>query len=171
MSEINVPTTERPDSRSIPALTKGPSCAKVASSSVGPSVGKLSTIEIITVPLTSAGSIPPMPLMKGFNAILTGYLTMTLQLGNPFALAVTTYGLDSSSRRLLRSILISPAVPAVPITMDGIIRCESMSITLPMLQGAVRYSPEKIPPTEWSKYAKKTYMRTRPKRKSGTPDL
>ena len=94
-------------------------------------------------------------------------MIITFQVGRPFARAVTTYGLASSSNILLRKIRIPPAVPEVPITTTGAIKWTNKSHALAKDHGAYSYSPEKSPPTATSKYAKKIYISTRPNKKSG----
>ena len=74
-----------------------------------------------------------------------------LQGAMPLARAVTTYGLLSSSSRLLRMILIRLAVPEVPSTTAGTHKCCNTSRAFPILQGASWYSVEIRPPTLWPK--------------------
>ena len=72
----------------------------------GPSVGKLITIETIMLPETNVGKRYPSVLITGFRATLNGYFKITLHSLSPFARAVTTYGLRSSSNMFARSTLI-----------------------------------------------------------------
>ena len=107
-------------------------------------------------------------LKNGLSDIRTGYLRSSFHSGRPFARAVATYGLCSSSSRLARVILISPAVPATPTTTIGIHRWEIRSSSLPRFQAASAYSGENSPPTLWPKYRNPMYIITSASMNSGT---
>ena len=62
---------------------------------------------------------------------------------------------------------INPAVPAVPITITGMGRCASRSITRPTLHGALRYCGENRPPTDSPNSLKNRNIRISASRKLG----
>ena len=109
-------------------------------------VGRLSTMAVSVSPEMIAGSSPPIELMIGLSATRTGYLNRMARSCMPLERAVITYCLLSSSSSEPRRMRITSAVPAVPITMNGIGRCLSRSTTLPRLQSAAMYSRENSPP-------------------------
>ena len=119
-----------------------------ASISIGPVVGRESTTDTTAAPDTTWGNRLPMSATKGLRAIRRGYLTSSRIRGIPFARAVTTYCLRSSSRRFARSLRIIPAVPDVPITTTGIHRCSSTETSFPQLMGCPRYSGSMRPPID-----------------------
>ncbi len=87
-----------------------------------------------------------MPLANGFIATRSGYFSRTWRSVKPFARAVTTYGLCSSSSRFARMTRTRAAVPAIASTTPGIGRCWSRSMTFPKLHAASMYSRENSPP-------------------------
>ena len=115
--------------------------------SKGPVVGRLNTIAVIVAPEMILGRIQPIVLTIGLIATRRGYLNKRVLSFTPLARTVTTYCFFNSSSSVPRMTRISPAVPAVPMTMMGMGRCLSRSMNLPMLQEARRYSGEKSPPT------------------------
>ena len=119
-----------------------------ASISIGPVVGSESTTATTAAPDTTCGRRFPMSATKGLRAIRRGYLTSSRIRGMPFARAVTTYCLPSSSRRFARRRRIIPAVPDVPITTTGIHRCSITDTNLPQLMGSPRYSGSMSPPMD-----------------------
>ncbi|MBA7716957.1 hypothetical protein ES703_126042 [subsurface metagenome] len=113
--------------------------------SKGPVVGKFSTIAVMVSPEIIAGSVQPIVLIIGLTATLTGYLNSKVLSATPLARATMTYCFLNSSSRQLLITRISPAVPAVPITIMGMGRCFNMSINLLILQAVSAYLEEKRP--------------------------
>ena len=74
---------------------------------------------------------------------------------------------SDNASRVARIVLMRPAVPAVPMTMTGTIRCLKRSQIFLRLHAASSYSGEKSPPGEMPKDLKSRYMSTRAKRKFG----
>ena len=124
------------------------SCDCRALSRTGPTVGRLSTTETMTEPETSEGIRLPISAMNGLSAMRSGYLTSRRASRRPLARAVVTYCLCSSSRRLARNRRIIAAVPAVPMTTVGTIRCARIDSALATLQGWPIYSGAISPPTD-----------------------
>ena len=145
ISEIKVPINVR----ELNIRTKLParyiSWLSSARSSTGPVVGRFKTIAVIASPEIMVGNSQPIVLTNGLTANRTGYLNKSLLSETPLALAVITYCFPSSSRRHARIIRMSPAVPAVPITITGTQSRLSIFPILARLQAASTYSGEKRP--------------------------
>lgn len=119
-----------------------------AETRTGPTVGRLITTETITDPDTIDGIRLPISAMNGLMAIRSGYLTRSWLSFSPLARPVVTYCRCSSSRRFARKRRIMAAVPEVPMTMVGTIRCASTDMALSKLQGWSMYCGSMSPPTD-----------------------
>ena len=108
-----------------------------------------------------------MALMIGLMAMRTGYLNRMRRSATPLARAVITYWRDSSSDSELRRMRISPAVPAVPITISGTGKCFIRSQTRARLHGAARNSGENRPPGLHPNSRRVTNIRISASRKFG----
>ena len=109
------------------------SCDFRAAMSNGPVVGSDSTMATISAPEMMAGRSEPMSATKKLRLMRSGYFTSALKGGTPLARAVVTYCFCSSSSRLARMRRIMAAVPEVPITMVGTMRCSIIDQNLPQL--------------------------------------
>ena len=87
------------------------SCEIKARSNKGPIVGKPITVATIKLPENNSESSQPAVLTNGLSAIRVGYFNKSFISETPFARAVSTYGLLSSSNKLALTILVSLAVP------------------------------------------------------------
>ncbi len=119
ISERKVPITVKKPKIIRMLAAKNMSSAINALKRSGPVVGKLRTIAVMVSPEKMAGSIQPMVLTIGLIAILTGYLNKRALSSTPLARAVMTYCFLSSSNKQPRITRMSPAVPAVPMTIKG----------------------------------------------------
>ena len=132
-----------------------------------PVVGSDSTIAVTVSPEKIAGRIHAAELITGLSATRTGYLNSSRPSFIPLVRAVTTYCLRNSSSRLARTMRISSAVPAVPITTIGIGRCLSMSHARARLHGAATYSAENRPVRLTPNHASASHISTSASRKLG----
>src|SRR5688572_31982271 len=115
-----------------------------------------------------AGNVQPIVDAIGTSATRTGYVRSSSHSSTPFARAVWTYGLRSSSSSVARIVRMSQAVPESPITRSGTGKCANRSRNLPMLQGALAYSGEYNPPTDNPKLLWKNIITTSASRNGGT---
>ena len=146
MSDSSVPITVRKFRNRSREDAKNMSWNCSAVNSIGPTVGRPITSEVMISPETITGSSQPMVLMIGLMATRTGYLNSRLPSRTPLARAVITYCFSSSSSSVARITRMMPAVPAVPTMTIGSGRCFSRSHTLATLHGAFMYSGENSPP-------------------------
>ena len=91
MSEINVPITVSELNKNKIPPARYISSPINAFNRTGPVVGMFKTLDITTSPPTTAGRSHPIVLIKGFIAILNGYLKSNFISDNPLLLAVVTY--------------------------------------------------------------------------------
>ena len=90
MSDIRVPITVNSPSASNIADERNKSSASRDSSKIGPTVGRLRTMETSMLPEKMNGNRYPTVLMNGFNANRTGYFKTSFHSDNPLARAATT---------------------------------------------------------------------------------
>ena len=109
----------------------------------------------------------PMLLMNGLMAMRTGYFSTSLHGRTPFARAVTTYGLFSSSSRLARRMRMVKAAAPRPTMTIGSHMCDSRSTTRAQLQAASSNSGEKRPPVLTPNHSKPMCMKMRASRNGG----
>ena len=168
ISDTKVPSTVMTPNTITIVADMNMSSANNALSSKGPSVGRFNTTETIIAPEIKNGSKYPKVLINGLSATLTGYFIIIFHSFMPFARAVITYGLLSSSSRFALITLINAAVPAVPTTKAAIHRCSIKFCTLAHDHGSFRNAGSNRPPTLVPKYQKETHMSHKANRKSGT---
>src|SRR5271166_5340530 len=78
-----------------------------ARSSSGPIFGRFITVATIRLPENSCGRYHPIVLISGLSASRTGYRSTSRHSRSPFARAVTTYGLFSSSSKFARIAVLA----------------------------------------------------------------